>query len=105
MYSKLIGIFLLLVLPLTVSLVQYANAGGARSDWSDFYDNVEGAPQCWQDGYEDGLDHPFNQDIHKQCQFDIEGHPDFGKPYYEAFIYGCIDAGNTRETCEKFTDD
>lgn len=37
-------------------------AGGARSDWSDFYDNVEGAPKCWHDGYIDGRDHPFDHD-------------------------------------------
>jgi hypothetical protein len=29
-------------------------AGGARSDWSDHYDNIPGAPECWQDGYDDG---------------------------------------------------
>lgn len=34
-------------------------AGGARSDWSDHYDNVPGAPKCWQDGYDDGLDHRY----------------------------------------------
>ena len=64
-------------------------AGGARSNWSDFYDNVEGAPECWQDGYDGSLNHPFNQARHKECQFDIEEYPDFGEPYYEAFIHGC----------------
>jgi hypothetical protein len=34
--------------------------------------------------------------------FDIEG-AKFNKLYYDAFIYGCMDAGNTEEI-EKFND-
>jgi hypothetical protein len=80
-------------------------SSGARSDWSDFYDNVQGAPQCWQDGYDDGQNSDFSQNRHKECQFNIEEHPDFGEPYYEAFIHGCRHAGNSNDICERSTDD
>ena len=99
-------IFLSLSIPVLMLLVPNVYAGGARSDWSDHYDNVEGAPKCWQDGYDDGLDHPFDQDRHKECTFDIPKNvSNFNKPYYEAFIYGCQDAGNTEDICEGFTDE
>ena len=73
-------LLILITIALVVSIMQLSYAGGARSDWSDFYDTVEGAPECWQDGYDDGLDHPFDQDRHNECQFNIEEHPDFGEP-------------------------
>jgi hypothetical protein len=95
---------LLTIIPVLMLFIPIVYAGGARSDWSDFYDNVEGAPECWQDGYDDGLDQPFDQNRHMECQFEIEDHPDFGRPYYEAFIHGCRHAGNSQEICETFTD-
>ncbi|MGH9964628.1 MAG: hypothetical protein ACRD5E_07355 [Nitrososphaeraceae archaeon] len=94
----------LVTIPALILLVPNIYASGIRSDWSDFYDNVEGASKCWQDGYNDGLDYQFDQDRHKECQFDIEEYPDFGEPYYEAFMHGCRRAGNTEQTCERFTD-
>lgn len=45
---------------------------------------------------------PFDQDRHKQCIFDIPSR--FNQPYYEAFVFGCIEAGNTEETCERNID-
>ena len=91
---------------LMLLLVPNVYAGGARSDWSDHYDNYDGAPKCWQDGYDDGLDHPFDQDRHKECVFDIpEEVSKFNKPYYEAFVHGCLEVeGNTEEICERNTD-
>lgn len=106
-----------MVIPvLTMLLVPNVYAGGARMDWSDEYDMIgekEGrkATDCWINGYDDGLDHPFDQHRHKECQFDIPkeasgvGKGRLGQPYYEAFIYGCMDVeGNTEEICERFTD-
>jgi hypothetical protein len=90
------------VLMLTISNVY---ASGARSDWSDHYSDYEGAPECWQDGYDDGQNGPFDQGRHKECVFDIpKDVSNFNEPYYEAFVHGCRHAGNTEETCEKFTD-
>jgi hypothetical protein len=88
-----------------VFLVPQVYAGGARSDWSDHYDNIPGAPECWQDGYDDGQNDSFDQDRHEECIFDVpEEVSNFNEPYYEAFIHGCRHAGNTEETCERFTD-
>ena len=47
-----------------------------RSDWSDYYDPIPESPKCWQDGYDDGLNNPFDQDRHEECQFEIEHHPE-----------------------------
>jgi hypothetical protein len=96
----IIGIIILLVPNV------YVYAGGAREDWSDKYDNLPGAPECWMDGYDDGLNHPFDGDRHRECIFDVEKSDNElccnGKPYYEAFIYGCMSVeGNSKEDCER----
>jgi hypothetical protein len=107
MNSKIISksLFFVAVAAVLMVLVPNVFAGGARSDWSDHYDNIPGTPECWQDGYDDGLDHPFDGDRHRECIFDIPKEvSDFNQPYYEAFVHGCIDAGNTKDICKKFTD-
>jgi hypothetical protein len=83
---------------LTLSFLPNIYASGARSDWSEKYDNVPGAPQYWQDGYDDGLESPFSQNRHDECTFEA------GEPYLEAWMYGCIDGGNTRADCETSVD-
>jgi len=98
----------ILTLLLVPIVFVYVYAGGARMDWSEKYDDIPGAPQCWVDGYDDGLENPFSQERHKECIFDVE--EDVGKlccsgrPYYEGFMYGCMDPGNTRDACERVTD-
>jgi hypothetical protein len=49
---------------------------------------------CGNEGYDDGENHPFNQDTYEKC----------GRGYYDAFLEGCMSAGNTEENCERFTD-
>ncbi|MFZ1877422.1 MAG: hypothetical protein WAU25_10375 [Nitrososphaeraceae archaeon] len=93
---------------LMISSTHFVYAGGAREDWSDKYDDIPGAPECWVDGYDDGQNNPFSQDRHKECLFDVEQSDSElccnGRPYYEGFMYGCMDTGNTEEICDKFTD-
>ena len=93
---------------LLLAAVPNVYAGGARGDWSDKYYDIAGAPECWVNGYDDGQDNPFSQDKHKECLFDVEQSDNElccnGRPYYEGFMYGCMDAGNTQETCESATD-
>ena len=53
---------------------------------------------CWDDGYEDGQNNPFNQERNKGCN-------DYQNMYYKGFIAGCESVeGNTKEICEMFTD-
>ena len=49
---------------------------------------------CQGDGYETGQDGSFSQELYDMC----------GEPYYDGFIEGCMDADNSRETCEQATD-
>jgi hypothetical protein len=84
----------------------YVYAGGAREDWSEKYDNIPGAPECWVDGYDDGLEKPFDVDRHNECKFDVEPSDNElccnGRPYYEGFMYGCMSVeGNSKEDCER----
>lgn len=106
MTGKYIVIGVIIATFLSLSSTQIAVAGGAREDWSEKYDNIKGAPECWVDGYDDGLDHPFDGDRHTECIFDVEKSDNElccnGKPYYEAFIYGCMSVeGNSKEDCER----
>ena len=50
---------------------------------------------CYDRGYIDGEDNPFNQRTYDRC----------GDDYYQGFIQGCRSVeGNTRDTCESATD-
>jgi hypothetical protein len=50
---------------------------------------------CYDRGYIDGEDHPFNQRTYDRC----------GDDYYQGFLQGCMSVeGNTRDTCESATD-
>lgn len=91
---------------LMLMLVPNVYAGGPRGDWFGEYADVPGAVQCWYDGYDDGQENPFDQDRHKECIFDEIGfkEEDRHKPYYKAFIIGCVYADNDKEICERFTD-
>jgi hypothetical protein len=52
---------------------------------------------CYAAGYEDGQTGPFDSEVyHDNCEG--EGR------YYDGFIDGCVDAGNTRDACESATD-
>jgi hypothetical protein len=74
-----------------------------RNDPVDVQENNEELGEqnrryCYDLGYEDGQDHPFNRDLYEGCL-------DYVDTYYPGFIDGCMDvAGNTREICETFTD-
>ncbi|MGH9974998.1 MAG: hypothetical protein ACRD8Z_04070 [Nitrososphaeraceae archaeon] len=46
----------------------------------------------------DGLENPIDQERNEECV-------DKGNQYYRGWLAGCVDAGNTRETCEAFTGD
>ncbi|MGH9982586.1 MAG: hypothetical protein ACRD8W_01360 [Nitrososphaeraceae archaeon] len=53
----------------------------------------ENTQDCYDDGYEDGQNNPFDQDRNSKCR-------EYGySTYYDGFIAGCEAAGNTKETC------
>ena len=55
----------------------------------------EGEINCYERGFKDGEEYPFNQNTYDDCRDD----------YYRGFIKGCMSVeGNTREACEMATD-
>jgi hypothetical protein len=63
---------------------------------------LENAQDCYDAGYEDGRDFPFDGGANDICgQFtDYQGNP-----YYSGFVYGCMSiTGNTLDGCESATD-
>jgi hypothetical protein len=84
------------VMILTIS-VNSAIATGAESDSDDRFDNIPGAGDCWQDGYNDGQNGPFSQSRNDGCT-------DKRNQYYAGFVQGCKDAGNTEDVCASSTD-
>ena len=57
---------------------------------------------CYARGVEDGKNNDFGEYFKIDPSRDCDAGEFFPK-YYEGFIDGCIDAGNTKETCERFT--
>ncbi|MGH9987662.1 MAG: hypothetical protein ACRD8W_27285, partial [Nitrososphaeraceae archaeon] len=62
---------------------------------------------CSDDGYEDGKNNPFDQERNQECD---ELDKSFGvevsqSTYYQAFMKGCMDSGNSQDICEAFTDE
>jgi hypothetical protein len=61
---------------------------------------VSSSSSCYDAGYEDGRDNPFNHDTYDHCA--DSGEDD---EYYDGFIEGCMSIeGNTRDVCESATD-
>jgi len=59
----------------------------------------ENRRNCYDDGYEDGRNNPFDHDRDSGCS-------DYSSSYYNGFLAGCESVeGNTREICETFTDE
>jgi len=52
---------------------------------------------CYDSGYDGGQNNPYDQDKGRSCS-------EYGGSYHQGFIDGCIAADNTKETCERFTD-
>jgi hypothetical protein len=71
---------------------------GARMDWSDHYDDYEGAPECWVDGYDAGFAGKYDEDRANECA-NIPG-----DQYNASWGYGCIDSGLTEADCNDIKD-
>ena len=63
---------------------------------------LENAQDCYDAGYEDGRDSPFDGGANDICRQFTD---DQGNPYYSGFIFGCMSVeGNTMDVCESATD-
>lgn len=83
-------LFLVVIAVLILLPTQLVYAGGP--------DDSEG---CYELGYNDGQDNGFRVSFFNHC--DRPFYLDDGEnKYYEGWIDGCIDADNSRETCERF---
>jgi hypothetical protein len=70
------------------------------SNNSELGDGTEG---CFDKGYEDGRDNPFDIDEYDKCGGSSGGPGN--NAYYNGFVAGCLSVkGNTAEICEKATD-
>jgi hypothetical protein len=68
-----------------------ANAN-ASNEWNN---------SCYDAGYDDGQNNPFNRDTYDHCADEDGG----DQAYYDGFIDGCMSVeGNTRDVCESATD-
>jgi hypothetical protein len=74
----------------------------ARNNPTDLADHEqlqeENRRSCYDDGYEDGKDHPHDKERSKGCR-------EYSNSYYLGFLAGCESVeGNTWEICESATD-
>jgi hypothetical protein len=68
---------------------------GIASNLSSVNASGDGEVSCYDRGYIDGEDHPFNQGTYDRC----------GDEYYQGFLQGCMSVeGNSKDTCESATD-
>ncbi len=86
----------LIILPILLvaifGLPQLINTSTEENDnWND---------SCRDSGYRQGQNGQFSKDTYDHCG-DESGGDD---AYYNGFIDGCTDAGNSREVCESASD-
>jgi hypothetical protein len=62
-----------------------------------------GSGSCYERGVEDGRNNNFGDFFKIDPSGDCDG-GEFLPRYHQGFIDGCMDAGNDKETCERFTD-
>src|SRR5215203_2848029 len=78
----------------------YDACSGGGSNNFDTSDRTDG---CFDEGYKDGRDNPFDIDEYDKCG-GSSGDPG-NNAYYNGFVAGCLSVkGNTAEICEEATD-
>lgn len=86
---------LLAIIPLLiVATIVNVYASGPRLNYSETYEDVLGAPECYVDGYDAGFANKYDKDRAQECN-DIPG-----DQYNAGFGYGCIDSGLTKQDCD-----
>jgi hypothetical protein len=86
-----------------VTMTIFAMPNAYASDETEQRDGIDinkWQRTCYEGGVRDGKNGPFENEAYKECG-------DYGngaERYYEGFIDGCEDAGNTKDVCESATD-
>jgi len=89
---------------LLVSIVTIGQQQSVQaSDDCEFGSGNCGSGSCYARGVEDGKNNDFGDYFAIDPSGDCDNEEFFPR-YYEGFIDGCMDADNSRETCEQFTD-
>lgn len=90
---------MLAIIPVLMVLVPNVYAGGPRLDWSEDYEDIPGATDCWVDGFDAGFAGKYDKDRAQECN-DIPG-----DQYNASWIYGCKDAGYIEDECNDIKND
>jgi hypothetical protein len=86
-----------------MNLCGYNDGYDACSSETGNSDSVDGTSRCFNEGYEDGIDNPFDRDTYDECGGSSGGPGN--NEYYNGFVAGCLSVkGNTAEICEGTTD-
>ncbi|MGE5662118.1 MAG: hypothetical protein ACM3X1_07720 [Ignavibacteriales bacterium] len=87
---------LIFLTPLLLLLVLLPSvyAGGPRLDYDQAYQDIEGAPECWRDGYDAGFAGVYDRERARECS-EIAG-----DQYNASWPYGCKDGGYSEYRCE-----
>jgi hypothetical protein len=97
-YKPIFFVVAVIIASITITSNTYASDKDCK-----FGEGNCGPGSCYSRGVEDGKNNNFGDyfkiDPSKDCDAG-----EFLPRYTEGFIDGCIDADNTRETCERFTD-
>ena len=87
-----------MIIGICLVLLQFILASGPRNYYSEDYEDVSGAPECWVDGYDAGFAQKYDKDRADECN-DIPG-----GQYNASWKYGCIDSGLTKIDCNQIKD-
>ena len=81
----------------------YNDGYDACSNDSSNSDSADSTDGCFDVGYEDGRDNPFDINEYDKCGGSSGGPGN--NAYYNGFVAGCLSVkGNTAEACEEATD-
>ena len=82
MYISIVTAMVILTTTAVIVIPNNAYAGGPRYDFDERYENVDGAFECWVDGFDDGATDSYDEDIDNECG------EDKGNQYNHAFNVG-----------------
>jgi hypothetical protein len=67
-YVVIGAIIATLMISIIAVVIASAFAGGPRHDYDERYEDVPGAPECWTDGFDDGVNDSFDENRDEECK-------------------------------------